>query len=234
LSILGIIPARFGATRLPGKPLINLNGKPMIQHVYEKCTQSIFLDDVIVATDCHHIFDVVKKFGGKVILTKMEHENGTNRCWEAYQKNGNTYDYIINIQGDEPYINPKQIDELCAALIQEELEIATLIKQEFDLEKMKLNNIVKATIDEHFYAINFTRNEIKIETNYFYKHIGLYAFKTEILEKIITLLPTENEQNERLEQLRWLDNGLKIKTQITQYESKSIDIFKDLISNNIF
>jgi 3-deoxy-manno-octulosonate cytidylyltransferase (CMP-KDO synthetase) len=230
LKIIGIIPARFGSVRFPGKPLVNIDGKPMIQRVYEQCLQAELLDKVVVATDCSKIFDAVKNIGGEAVLTQPTHDNGTSRCAEAYTLLGETFDFVINIQGDEPFINPKQIDELCAFVAAHSIEIGTQIKKEYNLEWLHNPNLVKVITNDCFHAINFTRANIAINPNFFYKHIGLYAFRTDILKKIVLLPPSINEIQEKLEQLRWLDNGFSIHLQETDYSSKSIDVREDLVN----
>ena len=226
---MGIIPARFGSIRFPGKPLVNIEGKTMIQRVYEQCYQAKLLDKVIVATDCPYIFKTITDIGGNVVLSKQEHENGTSRCAEAYTLSGETFDYIINIQGDEPFINPNQIDELVTFVVEQKPEIATQINKEFQSEFLENPNIVKVVTPDGLVAKNFTRKAIPLTQNHFYKHIGLYAFKVDVLQKIVLLKLSANEIKERLEQLRWLDNNFNILLQKTEYQSKSIDRLEDLL-----
>lgn len=228
MKFLGIIPSRFGSMRLPGKPLLNIKGKPMIQRVYEQCTQSKLLDKVIVATDCNYIYNAIQNINGNVVMTAISHENGTKRCIEVIKQLDEEFDYIINIQGDEPFIQPEQIDELCTIALKNDINIATQIKKEFNIDYNQNKNIVKCIVDKKNNAINFTRNEILLNDNYFYKHIGMYLFKKETLLNIEKLNPTSNEIKENLEQLRWLDNGINIYAQETNYSSKSIDTFDDL------
>ncbi len=234
LKIIGIIPARYESSRFPGKPLANIHGKTMIQRVYEQCQKSELLSAVYVATDSERIMENIQAFQGNVILTSKHHENGTSRCSEAIHqlKSNNTFDYeyVINIQGDEPFIQPQQIDELCTLLLSNKCEIASQVKIAYQLALLANPNIVKAILDDESFAINFKR-EIDNTTYtlpYFYKHIGLYGFRTDILEKLVALKPTENEQKYKLEQLRWLDHHYKIKIGTTTHESISIDTQDDL------
>ncbi len=234
LRILGIIPARYESSRFPGKPLAHILGKTMIQRVYEQCQKSELLSAVYVATDAESILENVQSFQGNVILTAKHHENGTSRCNEVIHQLKQSkifdYEYVINIQGDEPFIQPQQIDELCALLLSHKCEIASQVKMEFQLAELANPNIVKAILDEQNFAIDFKR-EIDMASYtlpYFYKHIGLYGFKQDILEKLVALEPTENEHKYKLEQLRWLDHQYKIKMGVTMHESISIDTKEDL------
>lgn len=233
LKTLGIIPARYESLRLPGKPLVNVLGKTMIQRVYEQTIKAKSLSKVIVATDDSRIFDIVKGFGGLVMMTASEHLNGTSRCAEIVQKleqQGEYFDFIINIQGDEPMINPNQIDELANLFEDETAEIFTQVKIETDFSMLENSNVVKAIFDENYFATDFVRilQTSDFNNHYFYKHVGIYGFKSAILKKITTLLPTKNELDHKLEQLRWLDNLYKIKIGVTTYESLSVDTKEDL------
>ena len=232
MKILGIIPARYESTRFPGKPLADIAGKPMIQHVHERCLQTKTLSKIIVATDNQLIYDNVISFGGEVCMTSTNHLNGTSRCAEvlSYSELVEEYDYIINIQGDEPLINPIQIDELTHLFEDANAQIITQVKKEKDLSLLENPNIVKAIFDDNQYATDFVRtiSHSTFTDTYFHKHIGIYGFKSTILKKIVNLSPTQNELNFQLEQLRWLDNGYKIKVGITEYESVSVDTLEDL------
>ncbi|HUM51814.1 MAG TPA: 3-deoxy-manno-octulosonate cytidylyltransferase [Chitinophagales bacterium] len=236
MKILGIIPARYESTRFPGKPLADIAGKPMIQHVYERCMQTKTLTKIIVATDNQLIYDSVKYFGGEVCMTSTKHLNGTSRCAEVLEHlchselvEESEYDFVINIQGDEPLINPNQIDELAKLFEDANAQIITQVKKETDLSLLENPNIVKAIFDENQYATDFVRiPNSKIIATDFYKHIGIYGFKTNVLQQIVQLAPTENELRLHLEQLRWLDNGYKIKIGITEHESISVDTLDDL------
>lgn len=234
MKILGIIPARYESARFPGKPLAMIAGKTMIQHVYEQCNRAANLSDVIVATDDIRIYNIVKEFGGNVMMTAENHLNGTSRCAEVIKHYAEfvlePIDYIINIQGDEPLINPDQIDELATLFEDDTVEIATQVKPETDIELLKNRNIVKATLDIDNFAIDFQRiiQHSSFNIQYFFKHIGIYGFKSDVLQKLVQLEPTKNELELHLEQLRWLDNGYKIKAGITKHDSISVDTKKDL------
>lgn len=209
----------------------------MIQRVIEQCQLSDRLDTVLVATDNDTIYSEVIKFGGKVYLTLQNHENGTSRCAEAllYLNRLDDYDYVINIQGDEPIIKPEQINELAGLFEDHQADIVTQVSKEFDLTLLNNSNVVKAIINNKGFAINFTRiihdtdtlNQI-YDAGYFYRHIGIYGFKAEILSAIVNLPKSENEQQQHLEQLRWLDNGYTIKVGITNLKSISVDTPDDL------
>lgn len=238
MNILGIIPARYNATRLAGKPLVMIMGKPMIQRVYEQCKKAAKLSDCIVATDDERIFNVIKNIGGKVMMTATTHLNGTARCAEVATRQAEfstiNFDYIINIQGDEPLINPKQIDELAILFDTENIDIVTQVKVENNLALLNNKNIVKAILDEQDFALQFNRiiNDKKIlnqieHVGAFYRHIGIYGFKNKVLQEIAKLPPSKNEIEHHLEQLRWLDNSFKIKVGMTNFESISVDTKED-------
>lgn len=229
MKIIGIIPARFASKRLPGKPLLNIHGKPMIQHVYEQSIKSKLVNKVIVATDCTYIFNAIKHINGNVCMTSAEHENGTNRCIEVLKKLEEDIDYVVNIQGDEPYIQPAQIDELCKFISEKKTDIATQIKKEYNVELNDDKNIVKCIVNNNGDVINFTRDKVPLMEKYFYKHIGMYAFSKNTLLEIEQLQATANEIKYKLEQLRWLENGINIKAQTTTHHSKSIDTIRDLL-----
>ncbi|MBX9851605.1 MAG: 3-deoxy-manno-octulosonate cytidylyltransferase [Cytophagaceae bacterium] len=237
MKILGIIPARYASTRFPAKALADINGKSMIQRVYEQASKSSSLKKVLVATDHELISDHVKKFGGEVVMTSDSHQSGTDRCFEALQKTEGSFDYVINIQGDEPFIQPGQID-LLAGCLAEKTELATLIKKITDTETLFNPNTPKVIFNKNKEAIYFSRqtipylrgikNEEWLNYHEFYKHIGIYAYRTDILSRI-TLLPVSPlEKAEALEQLRWIEHGYKIKIAITEYESYGIDTLEDL------
>ena len=228
MEIVGIIPSRYNSVRLPGKPLINILGKSMIQRVYEQCLKSNKLSDIIVATDDKRIYNHVLSFNGKVVMTAKTHKSGTERCNEAVKKLEKSYDIIVNIQGDEPFIDPLQIDEVTQLFNNPNIEIGTLAKKIEDIEIIKDENSPKAIFDDKGNAINFIR-KIPIISNEstYYKHIGLYAYKSDVLQKICQLPPSKNELKEKLEQLRWLDNSFNIKVGITKYQSVSVDTTND-------
>lgn len=224
MKIIGIIPARYASTRFPGKPLASIMGKTMIKRVYYQCLKSIYLDNLIVATDDERIYNEVKSFRGNVIMTSTEHLNGTSRCAEAISKLPEKYDFVINIQGDEPLIHPEQIDTLGKIFFKDaDIEIATLVKKETDVSLLENRHIVKAIVNKQFYAVDFKR-ELTTTENFLYKHIGIYGFQTNILQELVQLPPSENEIKYQLEQLRWLDNGYRIKAGLTEHESISVDV----------
>lgn len=234
MKILGIIPARYASSRFPGKPLVAIDGKTMIQRVYEQCLKADSLTDVIVATDDTRIYNEVNRFGGNAMMTSSDHLNGTSRCAEALKNyievNKCSFDFVINIQGDEPFIQPEQIDELSLLFSDTSATIFTQAKKNTNLELLSNPNIVKAILDDSNFAINFKRiiTTNEIQQAFFLKHIGIYGFKADILSDIIKLSPTQNELEHQLEQLRWLDYRYKIKVGITEYESISIDTKEDL------
>jgi 3-deoxy-manno-octulosonate cytidylyltransferase (CMP-KDO synthetase) len=230
LKIVGIIPARYESSRFPGKPLAMISGKSMIQRVYEQAKKATNLTEVYVATDDERIIKEVETFGGQVIMTAKEHLNGTSRCAEALEILNKSFNYIINIQGDEPLINPLQINELASLFLDEHAEIITQVAIETDLSLLENKNIVKAILDKDCYALDFKRTltESTLVSSSFFRHVGIYGFKTDVLKKIVQLTPTKNELEEHLEQLRWIDNKFIIKSGITKYKSISIDTKEDL------
>ena len=229
MKILGIIPSRYASTRFPGKPLALINGKTMIQHVYENAVKSKELDDLVVATDDERIFKTVTDFGGKVLMTSTEHQNGTERCAEVAKSFTKEFDFIINIQGDEPFLDPDQIDEF-ANFIQKNrnIEIATQIKTITDQKLIRNKNIVKAIPADEYQIKTFFRDPATEYKAPYYKHIGIYAYSLQTLVQIVKLNSTKNEKDLSLEQFRWMDHGLNIHYQITQFDSHGIDHPKDL------
>jgi 3-deoxy-manno-octulosonate cytidylyltransferase (CMP-KDO synthetase) len=240
LQFAGIIPARYASSRFPGKPLVLIGNKPMIQRVYDQASKS--LEMVWVATDDKRIFDAVSDFGGKAVMTSPNHLSGTDRCAEAVtkisQETGKTIDVVINIQGDEPFIKPEQITLLINCFDDETVELATLIRKVEPGEEIFNPNQPKVIINSNGDAIYFSRAAIPYvrdsekndwsKKHIFYKHPGLYAYKTETLKKI-TLLPRSSlEISESLEQNRWIENGYLIRTAVTQWESIGIDTPGDL------
>lgn len=238
-SIVAIIPARYASTRFPGKPLIQINGKSMIQCVYEQVKITPEISEVIVATDDDRIEAEVISFGGKVVRTKPEHPSGTDRCFEAYQQLNKAYDFIINVQGDEPFIQPEQIRTL-VSILTHETQLATLIKKIEDEDTLFNPNTPKVVINVKGEALYFSRQTIPYLRQYptknewlkqhtFYKHIGMYAYKPEVLEEITQLAPSSLELAESLEQLRWIENGYTIQTAVTTIETIGIDTPEDLL-----
>ena len=229
MKVIGIIPSRYASSRFPGKPLADILGKSMIQRVFEQCKKTTLLSEVIVATDDARIFNHVTEFGGKAIMTSNSHPSGTDRCNEVIQSLNEKYDVAINIQGDEPYINPEQIDQVASLFSLENVSIATLAKKIEDKNLLTDINKPKAIFDTNGIAINFCREitDISNEKTYF-KHIGIYGYLTKTLAEICELPPSANEIKERLEQLRWLDNKYLIKVGITTHEGVSVDTPEDI------
>ena len=229
MKIIGIIPARYASSRFPGKPLADILGKSMIQRVYEQCKKASSLSKIIVATDDKRIYDHITGFGGNVIMTSTTHQSGTDRCNEVIQSLKEKYDVAINIQGDEPYINPEQIDQVASLFSAENVSIATLAKKIEDESIITDINSPKAIFDTNGIALNFCREITNpIAENEYFKHIGIYGYLTKTLAEICELPPSANEIKERLEQLRWLDNKYLIKVGITTHEGISVDTPDDI------
>ena len=229
MKTIGIIPSRYESSRFPGKPLADILGKSMIQRVYEQCKKASSLSKVIVATDDERIYNHVLSFGGKVIMTSNSHPSGTDRCNEVIQSLNEKYDVAINIQGDEPYINPEQIDQVASLFSTENVSIATLAKKIEDESIITDINSPKAIFDTNGIALNFCRKITNpTQEKSYFKHIGIYGYLTKILAEICKLPPSDNEIKERLEQLRWLDNKYLIKVGITTHEGISVDTPKDI------
>jgi 3-deoxy-manno-octulosonate cytidylyltransferase (CMP-KDO synthetase) len=237
MKILGVIPARYASTRFPAKALADIHGKSMVRRVYEQAQKASSLSRVVIATDHEEIYEHVKEFG-EVVMTRPDHQSGTDRCCEALHKLDQRFDYVINIQGDEPFIMPEQIDLLADCLKSPDVQLATLIKKITDHETLFNLNTPKVIFNKNFEAIYFSRQIIPYlrdikEENWlasfnFYKHIGIYAYRTDILEKITNLPVSHLEKSEALEQLRWIENGYRIKVAITEYETIGIDTPEDL------
>jgi 3-deoxy-manno-octulosonate cytidylyltransferase (CMP-KDO synthetase) len=238
-KIIGIIPSRYNSSRFPGKPLIDLCGKSMIQRVYDQSKKSTYLSEVIVATDDERIYDHVLSFGGSACMTSSKHKTGTDRCMEVVSKYELEFfpDYVVNIQGDEPMIDPNQIDELCQILITDDVEIASQMRKITNITDLTSPNSAKIVVNLRQEAIYFSRSPIPfykdIEMNEwlaltdYFKHIGIYAYRTDVLKAITKLNQSKLEKTESLEQLRWIENGYKIHMVITEYEPVSIDIPSD-------
>ncbi|HMP99075.1 MAG TPA: 3-deoxy-manno-octulosonate cytidylyltransferase [Cyclobacteriaceae bacterium] len=237
MRILGIIPARYASTRFHAKALVDIGGKTMVRRVYEQVQKSQSISKIVVATDHELIANEVKSFGGEVCMTSTEHKSGTERCMEVVKLQKEKFDYVINIQGDEPFISPKQIDTL-GYLLNGKIQLATLIKQIGNTEELINPNIVKVIFDKQQEAIYFSRSAIPyargleqnewLNNHKYYKHIGMYAYRCDILEEITKLSPTPLEKAESLEQLRWIEHGFKIKVNETKVESIGIDTPADL------
>ncbi|MCM1109139.1 MAG: 3-deoxy-manno-octulosonate cytidylyltransferase [Clostridium sp.] len=239
MKFIGIIPARYASTRFPGKPLAVLGGKPVIQRVYEQVVG--VLDDAVVATDDERIEQAVKDFGGKVVMTSPLHKSGTDRCFEAFTKLGGGYDVVVNIQGDEPFIQPSQLRSVQACFDDGATQIATLVKpfcESDGLAALENANSPKVVLDRNRRAIYFSRSVIPflrgrerdewLSAHTYYKHIGLYAYRAEVLREITSLPQSPLELAESLEQLRWIENGYVIKAGISEVETIGIDTPQDL------
>jgi 3-deoxy-manno-octulosonate cytidylyltransferase (CMP-KDO synthetase) len=233
MNIIGIIPARYASTRFPGKPLIDIGGKSMIQRVYEQCKQAETLSDVIVATDDERIAQHVKSFGGKVVMTKPEHQSGTDRCAEVIQTYTGLCDAVINIQGDEPFIDPTQIDALAFAFHEPHVQLATMKKKMTAEADIQNPNMVKVISNHQGEAIYFSRSPIPYRRNpetqiEYFKHIGIYGYRKAALLEITQLPAGRLEMAENLEQLRWIEHNYCIALVETAIENIAIDTPDDL------
>ncbi len=237
MRIIGIIPARYQSERLPGKPLIDLAGKTMIARTYEQASKVKSFSEIVIATDDHRIYDEVISFGGKVVMTNSNHCSGTDRCADAIKQLGyNTGEVVVvNIQGDEPFILPEQIEELIHCFDNNEIGIATLIKEIESEDDLLNSNVVKVVKTDFGNALYFSRSSIPFKRNplvgniIYYRHIGMYAYRGDILSRIVNLPVSPLEKAEALEQLRWLQAGYTIHTHVTQYESAfGIDTLDDV------
>lgn len=237
MKIVGIIPARYGSSRFPAKALAEIKGKPMVQWVWEKAKACPSLHEVVVATDHPEIAKAVERAGGKACMTSDQHQSGTDRCYEALTRLPDSYDYVINIQGDEPFINPEQISTL-ASLLNGQTQLATLMKKIQDQETIFNPNVVKVVVNQKGQALYFSRSPLPHVRNSpeadwllkhpFYKHIGIYGYRTDVLAQITQLPPSSLEQAESLEQLRWLQNDYHIQVAETLLETFGIDTPEDL------
>lgn len=240
MKFVALIPSRYASTRFPGKPLALLGGKPIVQWVYET-TQSCF-DATYVATDNEEIYNCVTSFGGKAIMTSSNHKSGTDRIHEAYNKLEEKYDIVVNVQGDEPFVAPQQLELLKTCFTDSETAIATLVKpfeKGCDWNIINNPNSPKVVMDNKMHALYFSRSVIPYirgkeqsewsKSHQFYKHLGIYAYRSEVLRTIAQLPPSELELAESLEQLRWLQAGYTIKVGITDIETVGIDTPEDLV-----
>lgn len=242
MKVIGIIPARYASSRFPGKPLAKLGGKYVIQRVVEQV--GAVLDDVYVATDDERIYNTVTSMGAKAVMTRPDHQSGTDRIAEALEKIGGNFDVVVNIQGDEPFIQKSQIETVVACFNDADTQIATLGKKFATLEEAKNPNSPKIILDNRSYAMYFTRalapyirgkeENQWIDVYPFLKHIGLYAYRTEVLREVTKLPQSPLEIAEGLEQLRWLQNGYKIKVGLTEVETVGIDTPEDLRRAELF
>lgn len=240
MTFTGIIPARYASSRFPGKPLAMLGGKPVIERVYEQVAS--VLDDAYVATDDERIFNTVESFGGKAVMTRTDHKSGTDRIEEAVEKLGCQSDVIVNIQGDEPFIQRSQIETVCRSFDDPNTQIATLGIRFQSMEAVMNPNSPKIVLDNNGYAMYFSRSVIPFirgveEQDWlahypFLKHIGLYAYRREVLAQLTRLPQSSLEKAESLEQLRWLQNGFRIKVGLTDVETVGIDTPQDLEKAN--
>lgn len=236
MKFIGIIPARYSSSRFPGKPLAILGGKPVIEHVYRQV--SSVMEDVFVATDDQRIYDAVEAFGGKAIMTRSDHKSGTDRICEALEKVGGSFDVVINIQGDEPFIQKSQLETVMQCFDDPRTQIATLGKPFESMEAVENPNSPKIVLDNDGYALYFSRSVIPFVRGKeheewlshfpYLKHIGLYAYRTEVLREVSKIPQSTLELAESLEQLRWLQNGYKIKVGLTDVETIGIDTPEDL------
>lgn len=241
MKTLGIIPARYASTRFPGKPLVEINGKSMIQRVYEQAVKAKSLSEVVVATDDQRIADAVQAFGGNFVITSGNHPSGTDRCAEVAAVMSD-YHTIINIQGDEPYIDPQQIDLVASCFQDKDVQLATLIKEIHTADELFNTNIPKVVINANQQAIYFSRQTIPylrsvekeqwLATHQYYKHIGIYGYTSAALLAITRLPASSLELAESLEQLRWIENGYRIQTRTTTIETIAIDTPEDLAKIN--
>ena len=237
MKTLGIIPARYASTRFPGKPLVDIAGKSMIQRVYEQAKKCAELNEVIVATDDDRIFDHVTGFGGKAVMTSPSHQSGTDRCAEVAAKHPE-YDVIINIQGDEPYIDPEQISKLIGCFTDTNTQIATLVKKVLTEQELFNPNSPKVILNNNSEAIYFSRSPLPhirgqeqadwLQHFTYFKHIGIYGYRADVLQQITKLPVSSLEKAESLEQLRWIENSYRIKTAETELETYAIDTPEDL------
>ena len=242
---LVIIPARYASTRFPAKPLALLGGMPIIEHVYRQASKAV--KDVVVATDDERIKSVVEGFGGRAVMTSTEHQSGTDRCYEALQNVGEQYDIVINVQGDEPFIQPEQITALIECFNDAATDIATMVKpfaEEDGIEALENPNSPKVVLSRSMKAIYFSRSVIPymrgvereewLKRHTYYKHLGIYAFRSKVLAEITSLPQSSLELSEKLEQLRWLENGYVIGVATTNIETIGIDTPEDLARAEAF
>jgi 3-deoxy-manno-octulosonate cytidylyltransferase (CMP-KDO synthetase) len=238
MKVAGIIPARFASTRFPGKPLALIHGRSMIERVYKNASMAASLATVVVATDDQRIFDHVAGFGGRVVMTSPDHPSGTDRCAEAAGKLTGDFDVIINIQGDEPYLRPGQIDLLTSCFDHPETQIATLVKRITTRSELENVNIPKVVRDRQGRALYFSRSQVPYskpsETDHlvakgtFFKHIGIYGYRLETLKSISKLRKGILESAESLEQLRWLESGYSIYSAISEHDNHAVDVPGDV------
>lgn len=232
MKIIGIIPARMASSRFPNKPLVDIGGKTMIQRVYEQAKKSKILNKLVVATDHEAIKKEVESFGGEVLMTNINHQNGTERCAEVLNLLNEEYDIAINIQGDEPFFEAESLEVLAECFKNEHTQIATLAKKIEQNEDIENPTVVKVVFNINNQALYFSRAALPFnrdaQATTYYKHIGIYAYKTSLLKQIVKLKTSNLENIEKLEQLRWLENGYNITLGFTQHDSNSVDTPDDL------
>jgi 3-deoxy-manno-octulosonate cytidylyltransferase (CMP-KDO synthetase) len=243
-QILGVIPARYASSRFPAKMLAPISGKTMIERVYAQCAQAQRLADLVVATDHPAIEAEVRRFGGQVVMTRPDHPSGTDRCFEAWQKLGGQYTHVVNIQGDEPFIQPGQIDLLAGCLAEPGTELATLMIRATDPAHLTDPGEVKITFNTRHEALYFSRQPIPhlrgvppgewLAHHAFYRHVGIYAYRADVLAQLTQLPPSVLEECEKLEQLRWLEHGYKVRLVETDQDSFCIETPEDLAKAEAF
>ncbi len=230
MVIVGIIPARYGSRRFPGKPLVMIGNMSLIERVYRQAIQSTRLTSILVATDDERVFNEVKRFGGQVVMTSAHHRTGTERCAEAVEVAGLKPDAVVNIQGDEPFIHPRQIDEIARLIEQSHISLATLVREARSMEEVQNPDKVKVIINRSMQALYFSRQpipyypeEVPFEKRSYYIHCGIYAYRQDVLQEIVKLKESNLEVAESLEQLRWLEYGWPIHVSLTNYDSHAVD-----------
>lgn len=231
ITAIGIIPARYASSRFPGKPLALIHGKTMIQRVYEQASKANF-SQVVVATDDERIFNTVEAFGGKVVMTGKEHETGTERCAEAFSQINSDSTVVVNVQGDEPMVDPEHLNELIGCFTDDSVHVSTLIS-EMGVDRVSDPNTVKVTMANNGNVLYFSRSPIPFDRHSssdltYFKHLGVYAYRASILPELIRLSPSKLEKAESLEQLRWLENGYSIKAVEVNDQGISVDTPEDL------
>lgn len=232
MKIIGVIPARYSSTRFPGKPLADIGGKPMIQHAWESSSKSKLINELCVATDDKRIYDAVGRFWGKAVMTSSKHTSGSDRIGEVVKNI--KCDIVVNIQGDEPFINPANIDKAIKPLLADsKIQVSTLCTRIKNKEEINNPNVVKVVTDKKGFALYFSRHGIPFNRDdakgiTYYKHIGLYVYRKDYLMKFIKLKPSKLEIAEKLEQLRILENGERIKVVVTNIDSVTVDTKEDL------
>lgn len=241
MTTLAIIPARYASTRFPGKPLALLCGKPVIQWVWERVSAVGAVTEAVVATDDRRILEAVESIGGRAMMTSDQHRSGTDRCGEvlkALETEGRRYDVVVNVQGDEPFVEARQLESLLENFASPETEIASLMTPIKDWEELQSPNNVKVVCNLRHEALYFSRQPIPHlrgadlkewpARQTYYKHVGIYAFRAEVLKRVVVLPPSALEGSESLEQLRWLDNGYRIRMSVTDHTNIGIDTPEDL------